>query len=40
MLTRVLNPDSLKDAELDAMAEAEEQTAIARGGDGTEPNRF
>jgi hypothetical protein len=29
MLTRVLNPDSLKEAELDAMAEAE--TAIARG---------
>jgi outer membrane protein assembly factor BamD (BamD/ComL family) len=29
MLTRVLNPDSLKEAELDAMAEAEEQTAIA-----------
>lgn len=36
MLTRVLNPDSLKDAELDAMAEAAEQQAIAlepQGGD-------
>ena len=40
MLTRVLNPDSLKEAELDAMAEAEEQTAIARGSDGDEPPRF
>jgi outer membrane protein assembly factor BamD (BamD/ComL family) len=30
MLTRVLNPDSLKEAELDAMAEAEAQTAIAQ----------
>ena len=40
MLTRVLNPDSLKEAELDAMAEAEEQTAIARGVDGDEPPRF
>jgi hypothetical protein len=29
MLTAVLNPDSLKEAELDAMAEAD--TAIARG---------
>ena len=40
MLTRVLNPDSLKEAELDAMAEAEEQTAIARGVDGDQPPRF
>ncbi len=40
MLTRVLNPDSLKEAELDAMAEAEEQTAIARGADGDEPPRY
>ncbi len=40
MLTRVLNPDSLKEAELDAMAEAEEQTAIARGVQGDEPPRF
>jgi tetratricopeptide (TPR) repeat protein len=36
MLTRVLNPDSLKEAELDAMAEAEAQTAIARGVNGDE----
>ena len=40
MLTRVLNPDSLKEAELDAMAEAEEQTAIARGVEGDESPRF
>jgi len=40
MLTRVLNPDSLKEAELDAMAEAEEQAAIARGPDGDEPPRY
>ena len=41
MLTRVLNPDSLKEAELDAMAEAAEQTAIAREpDDGTEPPKF
>ena len=41
MLTRVLNPDSLKEAELDAMAEAEEQTAIAREpDDGTAPPKF
>ena len=39
MLTRVLNPDSLKEAELDAMAEAEEQTAIARGLDDDRPPR-
>ena len=29
MLTRIINPDSLKEAELDAMAEADAQ--IARG---------
>ncbi len=42
MLTRVLNPDSLKDAELDAMAaEAEAQTAIAsEPASGAEPPRF
>jgi outer membrane protein assembly factor BamD (BamD/ComL family) len=42
MLTRVLNPDSLKDAEADAMAaEAEAQTAIAREpATGAEPPRF
>jgi len=41
MLTRILNPDSLKEAELDAMAEAETQTAIAREPDaGTTPPRF
>jgi outer membrane protein assembly factor BamD (BamD/ComL family) len=41
MLTRVLNPDALKEAELDAMAEAEEQTAIARQPtDGTTPPKF
>ena len=41
MLTRVLNPDSLKEAELDAMAEAAEQTAIAREpDDGTAPPKF
>lgn len=41
MLTRVLNPDSLKEAELDAAAEAETQTAIAREpDDGTKPPRF
>ncbi len=41
-LTRVFNPDSLKDAELDAMAaEAEAQTAIAREPDAdTAPPRF
>ena len=41
MLTRVLNPDSLKEAELDAMAEAEEQTAIAQEPqDGSAPPKF
>ena len=41
MLTRVLNPDSLKEAELDAMAEAAEQTAIAsEPDDGTAPPKF
>jgi outer membrane protein assembly factor BamD (BamD/ComL family) len=41
MLTRVLNPDALKEAELDAMAEAEEQTAIARQPTaGNEPPKF
>ncbi|MBM4021489.1 MAG: tetratricopeptide repeat protein [Planctomycetes bacterium] len=40
MLSRVLNPDSLKEAELDAMAEAEEQAAIARGPAGDEPPRY
>jgi hypothetical protein len=34
MLTAVLNPDSLKEAELDAMAEAELQTEVADSGDG------
>jgi outer membrane protein assembly factor BamD (BamD/ComL family) len=39
LLTRVLNPDSLKEAELDAMAEAE--TQIARQDEsGSAPNRF
>ena len=39
MLTRVLNPDSLKEAELDAMAEAE--TQIARQDEsGIAPPRF
>jgi outer membrane protein assembly factor BamD (BamD/ComL family) len=41
MLTAFFNPDSLKEAELDAMAEAESQTAIAREQDnGTTPPRF
>ena len=41
MLTAILNPDSLKEAELDAMAEAEPQTAIAREPDaGDTPPRF
>jgi len=42
MLTRVMNPDSLKDAELDAMAaESEAQTAIAREpAKGTDPPRL
>ena len=40
-LTAILNPDSLKEAELDAMAEAETQTAIAREHDaGDTPPRF
>ena len=40
-LTAILNPDSLKEAELDAMAEAETQTAIAREPDaGDTPPRF
>lgn len=34
MLTAVLNPDSLKEAELDAMAEADLQTEVADSGDG------
>ncbi len=41
MLTRVFNSDALKEAELDAMAEAETQTAIAKEPDaGTTPPRF
>jgi outer membrane protein assembly factor BamD (BamD/ComL family) len=41
MLTRVLNPDSLKEAELDAMAEAEAQTAVAlEPQDGAAPPKF
>ena len=39
MLTRVLNPDSLKEAELDAMAEAETQIA-RQDEDGSAPPRF
>ena len=38
MLTRVLNPDSLKEAELDAIAEADEMIA-RQNGDGSEPQR-
>jgi recombinational DNA repair protein (RecF pathway)/outer membrane protein assembly factor BamD (BamD/ComL family) len=38
MLTRVLNPDSLKDAELDAIAEADEMIA-RQNGDGSGPQR-
>ena len=39
LLTRVLNPDSLKEAELDAMAEAEAQIA-RQDDDGSAPPRF
>jgi outer membrane protein assembly factor BamD (BamD/ComL family) len=34
LLTRVLNPDSLKEAELDAMAEAKSETDTENGADG------
>ena len=37
MLTRVLNPDSLKEAELDAMAEADAVIARQNDGDITPP---
>jgi len=39
MLTRVFNPDALKEAELDAMAEAETQIA-RQNDDGSAPPRF